>query len=147
MMKTGYILGGVLLIAVLCTACVSGKKERSESQYRTNDPTPEQLAAMTPEQREIHENLRRAREQYRARMKIDSSKKKRERKAVAREEKGGLFSNLWKRNSVEKRKRLGDTSRPLLLNQTRSEVMPWKTSGPRSEQLHDKYINSNRYGD
>lgn len=147
MMKTEYILGGVLLIAVLCTACVSGKKERPELQYRTNDPTPEQLAAMPSEQREIHEKLRRAREQYRMRMKIDSYKKKRERKDAARENKSGLFSNIWKRNSVEKRKRLGDASRPMLLNQTKSDVMPWKTSGPRSEQLHDKYINSNRYGD
>lgn len=146
-MKVRYMTGCALLTAMLlCTACASSGKKQ-ESQYRTNDPTPEQLAAMTPEQRQVHEDLRRAREQYRARQKIDSSKKKRVKQPQSQKEEGGLFSNLWKRNSVEKRKRLGDTSRPVLLNQTKSDVMPWKTSGPRSEQLHDKYRNSNRYND
>lgn len=149
--KQIFLLPAAAAAVVFSVSCTSGGRNeqnaRPAMQYRINDPTPEELAAMTPEQREVHENLRRAREQYRARQKIDSRKKQNTKPPVRKEEKrdGGFMSNLWKRNSVEKRKNLGDMSQPVLLNETKSSVMPWKTSGPRSERLHQKYIESDRY--
>ena len=147
-----FLLPAVMTAAMLSVSCVSTEKDqradRPAMKYRIDDPTPEELAAMTPEQREVHENLRRAREQFRARQETDNRKKQNVKKAVRKEtddREGGFLNGLWKRNSVEKRKKLGDVSHPVLMNETKSSVMPWKTSGPRSERLHQKYIESDRY--
>lgn len=123
-MKIKCLLCLALLSAALCSACVADQ---------TQDAGKDAAVPRTPEQQ--------AREQFRARQKVDSSKKKRTRKPAPKKEGG-----FWTRHSVEKRKRLGDVSRPILLDETKSDVMPWKTSGPRSEKLHDKYIKTNRSG-
>lgn len=109
---------GILLLSL--SACMT-----------TPDSGPQKpdLSLMTPEERENYEALQRARKRVEEKSRTEVSSN---RSAPAQRSRGSQFR--FERNSEEKRRRLGDTSRPVLLNDD-SSIFKWRDDGRRSDTL------------
>lgn len=93
-----------------------------------------------------HRKHHRSEDEYRARERLRNDKIKDyrpEKRKLERAPKAPEKSDFkWKKNSEEKRKRLTDTSRPVLIKGQSESVFKWRDA-PRSQQLHEK--NKNKY--
>lgn len=92
---------------------------------------PIDFSVMTPEERENYEALQRARKRVEEKNKIIPAKSHKGTNVHNKK------SSLFERNSVEKRKRLGDPSKPVLLNDDAS-VFGWRDEGRRSDRLRSE---------
>lgn len=110
-------------VLTFLSACTSTTPPSQEAQI--------DFSAMTPEERENFEALQRAKKRVEEKNKIIPAKS--HKGTQVHEKKSPLFE----RNSVEKRKRLGDPSKPVLLNND-SSVFGWRDDGRRSDKLRSE---------
>lgn len=100
----------------------------------------------TDHHRKHHRKHHRSEDEYRAKERLRNDKIKDyrpEKRKLERAPKAPEKSDFkWKKNSEEKRKRLTDTSRPVLIKGQSESVFKWRDA-PRSQQLHEK--NKNKY--
>lgn len=121
-----FLLPACAAVALCClTACF-------DINSSPTPPPPESyLESMTPEERENYEALQRAKQRIEEKNKIVPAKSHKGTQVTDKK------SSLFERNSVEKRKRLGDPSKPVLLNDDES-IFKWRDGGRRSDRLREK---------
>ena len=123
---------------IFCFLAVAALLAGATACNTTPPPPPERkpdLSRMTSEERETYEALQRARQRVEEKSRIESAKT---HKGDFRKD-GQRDPFKFKRNSEEKRKRLGDPGAPVLLNDD-SSIFKWRDGGTRSETLHEKQI-------
>lgn len=99
-------------------------------------PPPEKtdvdVSKMSPEEREIYEAEQRAKQRAAEKQRMIPAKSHKGTQVT------GEKTPLFQRNSVEKRKKLGDTTRPVLLKDD-SSIFKWRDgSGRRSDKLREQ---------
>ena len=99
-------------------------------------PPPEKtdvdVSKMSPEERENYEAEQRAKQRVAEKQRMIPAKTHKGTQVT------GEKTPLFQRHSVEKRKKLGDTTRPVLLNDD-SSIFKWRDgSGRRSDKLREQ---------
>ena len=98
-------------------------------------PPPEKtdvdVSKMSPEERENYEAEQRAKQRVAEKQRMIPAKSHKGTQVT------GEKTPLFQRNSVEKRKKLGDTTRPVLLNDD-SSIFKWRDGGRRSDKLREQ---------
>lgn len=96
------------------------------------EKTDVDVSKMSPEEREIYEAEQRAKQRAAEKQRMIPAKSHKGTQVT------GEKTPLFQRNSVEKRKKLGDTTRPVLLNDD-SSIFKWRDgSGRRSDKLREQ---------
>lgn len=98
-------------------------------------PPPEKtdvdVSKMSPEERENYEAEQRAKQRVAEKQRMIPAKSHKGTQVT------GEKTPLFQRHSVEKRKKLGDTTRPVLLNDD-SSIFKWRDGGRRSDKLREQ---------
>lgn len=89
------------------------------------------FSRMTPEERENYEALQRARKRIEEKNRIIPAKSHKGTQITEKK------SPLFERNSEVKRKKYGDPTRPVLLNDDAS-IFKWRDDGRRSDKLREQ---------
>ena len=116
-----------LVIAAAGLLCVSA--------CSSTPPPPEKpdvdVSKMSPEERENYEAEQRAKQRAEEGTRVVPAKSHKGTQVT------GESSPLFERNSKKKRRKLGDTTRPVLLNDD-SSIFKWRDGGRRSDKLREQ---------
>ena len=122
MKKTIFFIATAAAALLFAGACTSAPPP----------PKPEvDFSRMSPEERENYEALQRARKRIEEKHRIIPAKSHKGTQITDKK------SPLFERNSEVKRKKLGDPSRPVLLNDD-SSIFNWRDGGRRSDNLREQ---------
>ena len=116
-----------LVIAAAGLLCVSA----CSSTPQPPEKPDADVSKMSPEERENYEAEQRAKQRVAEKQRMIPAKSHKGTQVT------GEKTPLFQRNSVEKRKKLGDTTRPVLLNDD-SSIFKWRDGGRRSDKLREQ---------
>ena len=128
-----------IVMTFLAAAAAASLSCACSSLFGEKQPPGPDLSKMTPKERADYEAFANARQRF------YEKKYKAQANGEAPQTAGRTAepdNKKKQRYSLEKRERLSDMNRPVLLQDSEKSIFPWKeNSGRRSEKLHDRQEN------